>query len=321
MAFRHYSILALLLIANLALAGYLIKNYHAGKATASRGSTEQPNRLPLLELQNDAGQTVSTKNFAGSTLFVQFVNPYVDEHIKSVARVYENRPKRAVSWLLITKDARRLRAQLPTGLGDAVVVEEGYDVLRKAFNVPDCCEKWLIYDSSGEFKESGYYNQDDTSALLRRFADGKEALSPRLLAEAIGSVQGGLIVQVRARTMRSASKRAVIVMFSSACSACPTGQLITLLNKHAKLNKEIEYLALLPDTFTPVDVNNFRVNMDISFAVGIADKELSRRWLSLIHQYGEKAVNGAVIVLDRGELSAVHGLYETNQRLVALASK
>lgn len=321
MAFRHYFILALLLIANLALAGYLVKNLHASKAKANHVSLETSNKLPLLELQNDAGQRVNTKNFAGATLFVQFINPYVDEHIKSLTRVYENRPKRAVSWLLITKDARKLRAQLPSSMGEAMIVEDGYEGLRKAFNVPDCCEKWLIFDSSGDFKESGYYNQDDTSARLRRFADGEEALSPKLLAEAIGSLDGGRIAQVRAKTMRSSSRKAIIVMFSSVCTACPTGQLITLLNKHAELNKDIQYLALLPNTFTSADVNNFRINMDISFGVEVADKELSRRWLSLIQQYGENAVNGTVIVLDKGELSAVQGLYETKQRLMALASK
>lgn len=253
---------------------------------------------------------------------MQFVNPYADGQVESVTRVYEGRPKQPVSWLMITKDARRLRERLSSGgMGEVLIVESGYEELRKAFNVPNCCEKWIIFDSSGEFKDSGYYNQADTAARLRHFVDGQETLSPELLAQAISSAESRQISQLRARAARSPSGKAVIVMFSSVCTSCPTGQLISLLNTHAKLNQGIEYMALLPDTFTPADLNNFRINMDISFPVKLADEELSRRWSSLIQRYGENAVNGAVLVLDKGKLSAAHGLNETKHHLMVLASQ
>jgi hypothetical protein len=110
MSNRNRFIIGILLAVNLFVGSFVFaRRYSSASMPISPPGNDS---LPMLELQDDSGNEFNTKQFIGSPLFVQFINPYVDAQIASLVKTRRNHPERPVSWLLITKDARELRKHL-----------------------------------------------------------------------------------------------------------------------------------------------------------------------------------------------------------------
>lgn len=320
MTLRQRLLIGLLIAANL-VAGAIVfsRSYLSGSIT-NPVSVAQSQKLPLINLQDDYGQTFSTSRFAGVPLFVQFVNAHVERQIASIAYVRANRPKRPLSWLLITNDAHKLRAKLPRDSEDIVIVDGDYDHLRDLFSVPKCCEKWLIFDESGKLKSSGSYDTGDVVGNLRSVVDGEQPYSPALFAAVLNSMnQKRELVNLHAKAARSPSGKAIIVIFSKVCTGCSEKSLLDMVKKYAKQQTKITYIALLPNTFNQTDLKNFKTNLEIHFPVELAGQALSEAWMHLNEQYGENKINGTVVLLSNGQIpSVVNGLSETEYLLRGL---
>lgn len=115
---------------------------------------------------------------------------------------------------------------------------------------------------------------------------------------------------------KSASKKTIVGMFSTACTACADGSLVDLLNTSAAQDRKNSFLIILPGSFTTSDVKNFKTNLELSIPVEVADVNFTREWLMLNEKYGEKAINGSVFVVDKKHvLSVVNGVSETKRLL------
>jgi len=111
---------------------------------------------------------------------------------------------------------------------------------------------------------------------------------------------------------KSNSGRAMMVILASASTTCSTGNVIDVLNSHAQRTQN-NLLVLLPSTYSQTDVDNFKVNLEVSYPVERADKNLSDRWLSLAAKYN---VTGVVLLIDNGEISVLQNLSEVDRRLL-----
>jgi hypothetical protein len=74
-------------------------------------------------------------------------------------------------------------------------------------------------------------------------------------------------------------------------------------------------LALLPNDYTAVDVENFKANLHADFPVERADAELAVKWSELLGVYGEGRLNGTVLIVDRGKVSWMSNLAEAGRAL------
>ncbi len=322
MTFRHRLLIGLLLGANLVVAGYFITSRQDSKTQAEPVTHKKPQRLPSLKLLDDGGREFDTEKLTGNTVFVQFINPHIPAQVDSYTRIRAQHRKQPVSWLLISKDAGVLRRQLPPG-NDDFIVENRYDELRDLFGVQKCCEEWLIFDKTGTLKDTGKYDEDVTGSRLKRLMDDEAPYSTNVLFESLVSVnsKGGL-KQAHTNAARSRSGKAVVVLFSNACTGCSEDYLIDILRTSAMNSPELGFLALLPNTFTRTDLDIFKTNLEIPFAVELAGEDLSREWLLINDKYGWKSVNGTVLVVGGGKIiSLVNGLQETKDLLKGLAKK
>jgi|GEM_PF-2732076 len=315
---RRRKTVLLLAAANLLLAGYVILQHHFRATIQDATPVGESRALPAVSLRDDGGRSLESRQLLGRFLFVQFINPHVKAQVDSVTDVLINRPKRPVTWLLITSDAQALRSRIEGLQEGVVVVEDNYRELRNLFSVPECCETRFLFDEAGELVNRGYYFQDGMASRLRSFVDGERGYSPALLLDSISSVRGGQFERVRAAASRSKSGKAIILLLSSANTTCPSGELAALVSQFVRENDGVDCLAVLPNTFGPSDVDNFKTNLDIPFPVETADEDFSRGWLALIDEYGEMSVNGTVITIDRQNISVAHGVKEVETRLKEL---
>ena len=312
--------IALLIVANLSLASYVLARRYIF-AASELVPVAQSKTLPLVELQDENGRKFRTDRFIGAPLFVQFVNPSVEAQLVSVQRVREQRPTKSISWLLITANAHELRAKLPQGSDDIVIVQEDYQALRQLFSIPRWREHWVIFDEGGKYRDSGSYDTGDAVTRLRSVVDNEPVFSLELLTRTVNSLsEKGQLSQFHDKAAHSPSGKAVVGMFSMACTGCPDGSLIAILNKYAALDRKNKYLIVLPNTFTKVELKTFTTNLELSIPVVLASPEFTREWLALNEQYGEKAVNGSVFIVDKEKVvSVVNGLNETKSLLKTLS--
>ena len=160
---------AALICANVTLLVYI----GLRKSAASTTSAEQDeiDKLPAIQVVDDAGQRVALDGLTGRVLLIQFVNPKVTSQMNAVSRAVAAFEPGQISFVLITKDSAELRARLPGLPGNVLVVPDEGTGLRKTFNVPACCERRFIFDGKGELKYRDYYYEADLRPRLHLLID------------------------------------------------------------------------------------------------------------------------------------------------------
>lgn len=319
---RDRILIGLLVAANVGFAAVWAVRHYLLRETPPALTVAQSHELPILRLQDDKGKVISTSRFIGAPLFVQAVNPYIEAQINSLIRIRAKRPKHKMSWLVITKDAMELRKRLTDRSDDLVIVEDNSNMLRDLFSIPRCCEGWLIFDQAGKLRGDGRYDEGNAKDLLYNVVDGKQLYSPAILLEILKVLNTqGALEQMHNAAKNSHEGKAVIVMLSSVCTGCDDALLVDMLNSYARQNRSVGYLALLPNTFSRIEVENLKTNLDITFPVAIAATALSEKWSSLNEQYGARTINGTVILVDGGNvISIASGFQETKGLLAAAGS-
>jgi len=307
--------ITILIAANLLLAGYITVVRSRQPVTPPDTKQTEKKFLPRFQLFDDRGQTFQSEQLLGTPLFVQFINPDVQRHIDLLSAILKDRPKHDVRILLVTPNAQNLRVRVPSITDDITVVEKDFNLLRTVFEIPECCEKTIIFDKTGERLDHRFYYQGGALAQLHSLVDGKPGYSPALLQEAIASANSAQVEAIRQRTLTSPSGKAVIAMFSLIGSFCPSGELLDSLKAHQARLQDVEFLILFPKNFTSNDVQNLKTNLRVSIPVTLADPELANVWETFQLRYGESPINGALVAIDRGNISVLQGVQQLDSFL------
>ena len=307
--------IGILIAANLLLAGYITVVRSRQPLTSPDDKKTEKKLLPRVQLFDDRGQTFHSDQLLGTPLFVQFINPDVRPHIDLLSAILKDRPKQDLKILLVTPNAQNLRTRVPSITDDIIVAEKHYKELRTSFEIPECCEKTIIFDKTGTRLDHRFYYQGGALAELHSVVDGKPGYSPALLQEAIASANSAQVEAIRQRTLTSPSGKAVIALFSRIGTFCPTGEVLDSLKGHQAKFQDVELLILFPKNFTSNDVQNLKTNLKVSIPVAIADPELANVWESFLLRYGELPINGALVALDRGAVSVLHGVEQLDSFL------
>jgi hypothetical protein len=315
MSLRIRFTVVILIAANLFLAGYIVVVRSRQPATPAEARTAEKKLLPRIQLLDDRGQTFQSDQLLGTPLFVQFVNPNNRQQTDLVSAILKDRPKHPVKILLVTPNAQNLRASVPSITDDIIVVEKYYKELRSDFEIPDCCEKILLFDKTGTRVDQRFYYQGGALGKLHELVDAKPGYSPALFQKALASARSAQVESIRQRTLTSPSGKAVIVAFSLVGTFCPSGEFLDSLKAHQARLQDVEFLILFPKNFTPSDVQNFKTNLKVSMPVALADHEFSNVWEDFRLRYGEAAMNGAVVAIDRGAVSVLQGMDQVNSFL------
>jgi hypothetical protein len=323
MSIYSRALIIFLVVANLTLGTiWLLAGHYKYAGRKVPVSLSQSLTLPSVDLIDDRGRTFNITTLKGKPLFVQFINPLVEAQVTSFEQVFNKANGsaeylRPLLWLIVTNDAAKLRSRLTVESKDVVIVEHGYVKLRELFSVPSCCEYWFIFDERGILRQNGSYDSGDASSYLTEVATGRKRFSIDLLLSSIREMNSkGYFSDLHRKASQSKAREVVIAMFSSVCTGCADGELVDVLNHHARNNVKVSYLALVPNTFSRTDLINFKTNLDIPFVVERANKRLSQEWAALASQYGAKRANGIVFVISKGEVvSLVQGIKETEDLL------
>jgi hypothetical protein len=195
------------------------------------------------------------------------------------------------------------------------VVQDREAELRKTFNVPACCERRFIFDGRGALQYKDYYYEADLRPRLHLLIDTAPGDFAPALTRALGAVSAGRFASLREETRHSPSGKAVVVLFDSVSTTCPTGELVKSLGRFAAAHRDLPVVALLPKEYDEADVENLKSNLQVEFPVERADAELAEKWGQMLEVYGEGRMAGAVVLIDRGEVSWLTGLGEAEQVL------
>lgn len=325
MHIRARLILGILVVVNLVLAGYVgivrwsQRSAVRAAAAACNTSAADSKVLPPVDLHSDKGQQLSTRQFLGTPLLVQFVNPAMRRQTDLVSEVLRGRPKQPMTLLFVTSSAQELRQRVPGIPDDVFVVEQNFKELRKTFQVPELGETTTIFDKTGNVVGRFYYYQGGLVAKIRSAVDGEAAFEPELFQNPISEIRKGQIETIRKQSLNSESGTAIAILFSSVCTSCSSSDLVDVLNQRVD-QAGVKFLVLLPKTFNRADINNFKANLGLKVPVAVADEEVSRVWDSLTAKYGQRQVNGIVIVMKRGTVSVLQGATELSDLLASMST-
>ena len=311
-ASRKRLILVTLMVANLALIFYLV----------IRDSVEDRpkvavNSIPAVDIVDDTGIRRNLTSLIGRPVVLQFINPEASNQVDSVSRML-TRFGSEISVVLITGDSSKLRERVPLLPHNAIVIQHDYADLKRIFEVPDCCERRFIYDDTGNLGYHDYYYDADLTPRLSELTPRPLPPVSSALLESIVSLPGGRISSTREMTKHTKSGKAVITMFASVRTNCPSGDLIRTLNHHAMKKPGVSFITLLPNGYTTSDLDNFKSNLGVRFAVETQEATLSKEFDKLVSSYGESRLNGVVLLIDRGKVTVLDNPNDVELRLSQL---
>lgn len=310
---RKLLILATLTVANISLVFYL----------AFRGSIAQEtsdsivNPLPAVEVIDDTGTRRSLSSLSGRIVVLQFINPEALNQVDSISQML-TKFGAEISFVLITRDSRELRGRLPSLPHSAIIIQHNYAELKRIFKVPDCCERRFIFDNEGKLGYHDYYYEADLTPRLNALLQRPLPPLSSALLESLDSLPNGLIFSAREMTRKTKSGKAVITIFTSVRTGCPSGEVVRVLNRYANKRTDVSFLTLLPKSYTNSDIDNFKSNLGVRFSVEREDEALSKEFGRLVALYGESRLNGIVVLIERGSTTVVDNPNEVELKLSQL---
>lgn len=309
---RKIWLVGILAVANIVL----LVSMALGMFEAPTRDTPAGATIPAIDVLTDTGHRLLLSSLTGKALVIQFVNPQVSTQVDAVTKLLTSFEASEVQLVLITEQSRELRRLLPELSDDVIVVQSKYAELKKAFEVPDCCERRFVFDEAGKLVYRDYYYEELTPRLNTVV---KKSLPPVSTAvrEVLMSCNTGHVPSLRERTRFTDPGKAVVIFFTSVSSTCPSGELIKFVSRQVKLN-DVEVLVLLPADYSRADIENFNANLKVKFVVKTFDPELAERWTSLVGRYGEAKINGSVAFINRGEISVANEFAELESELSRL---
>jgi hypothetical protein len=307
-------LLAILICANIALLAY-IGLLRSTASTSSVTAQREIERLPSVEITDDSGRHSEISKLPGHVLLVQFVNPKSITQINAVSKVIAAFKTSQVSFVLITKDAQELHTRLSALPENVLVVQHNNAELRNAFNVPDCCERRFIFNDNGELQYKDYYYETDLRPRLHSLTDiGPDDFPPALVG-ALTSLSTGHFESLREETRHSQSGKAVVVLFDSVSTSCPSGEMVKEVSDFAAAHRDVPVIAMLSKEHTATDIENLKTNLEVKFQIERADAKLAEKWSEILEVYGEGRLNGSILVINRGEVSWMSNLSKVEQML------
>jgi hypothetical protein len=93
---------------------------------------------------------------------------------------------------------------------------------------------------------------------------------------ALKSIRTGHFTALREKTRDSRSGKALVVLFDSISTSCPSGKLVKALGRFAGAHQELPVLALLPKDYSEADIENLKVNLQVVFPVERAERNWRR---------------------------------------------
>jgi hypothetical protein len=105
--------------------------------------------------------------------------------------------------------------------------------------------------------------------------------------------------RVSAWMAQNQTRQIAIAMFTSASTSCTTGKIAEIFKDAARVSDSKKFVVILPNEFSPQDVENFKTNLDLDIKVEKADDELASQWIPVATKY---EALGVVLISNRGEL-------------------
>jgi hypothetical protein len=302
-------LLAILAVVNITVLGYLsLRNGSRDKQVSS----EVP--LPSIELIDDRGTRVMLPSLIGVPVVIEFVNPEIPAQTDSVSKLLSAFNPGEVSFILISPNSKELRGLLPNLPEEIIVVQNNYAELKRAFGVPECCERRFIFDSNGSLNYRDYYYDADLTPRVNLLV--KKTLPPvsSAVIDALQSCRTGPFAALREQTRNVNSGRAIAMLFTSVSSTCPSGELLKMVARQAKGNSA-DLLILLPKEYSDTDCENLKTNFKLKVRVERFNSELTEKWNTLVSRYGEAKVNGTIVLVERGSVSLLTDLSQVEHEL------
>jgi peroxiredoxin len=287
------------------------------KLGAPAQQTLAEGNLPAIEVLDDTGKRVMLSSLTGKALVLQFVNPQIAPQIDAITKLLTSFETSEVQVVLITQSSQELRRLLQELPENVIVVQHNYAELKKAFKVPDCCERRFVFDGDGKLQYRDYYYEGDLSPRVNVLI--KKTLRPAsaAISEVLNSSTTGTFALLREQTRHTTSGKAVVVFFTSVSSTCPSGELVKLVGRHTT-HQDVDFVVMLPRDYSKTDRENLSANFRVKLAVQQFDPELEDKWASLVSLYGEPKINGSVAFINRGNISVANGITEVERDLSQL---
>jgi len=308
---RKLAIFGILAVANVAiLIGLGIRRFGPTQPTLAEGS------LPSIEVLDDTGKTRMLSGLTGKALVLQFVNPQVTPQIDAVTKLITSFGANEIQVVLITQSSQELRRVLQDLPENVIVVQHDYAELKRAFKVPDCCERRFVFDSKGKLQYRDYYYEGDLSPRINVLVNKTLPPISTAISDVLNASTTGDFASLREKTRHTASGKAVVIFFTSVSSTCPSGEIIRLVARHS--NNNVDCVVMLPKDYSKADRENLTANFRLNLIVQPFDPALEDKWASLVSIYGEPRINGSVVIINRGNISVANGITEVERDLSQL---
>lgn len=236
---RKLVLFGILAAANAAiLIGLGIRRFGPTQPTLAEGS------LPSIEVVDDTGKTRVLSGLTGKALVLQFVNPQVTSQIEAISKLITSFGANEIQVVLITQSSQELRRVLPDLPESVIVLQHDYLELKRAFKVPDCCERRFVFDPKGKLQYRDYYYEADLSPRINVLINKTLPPISTAISDVLNASTTGDFASLREKTRHTASGKAVVIFLTSVSSTCPSGEIVKIVARHT--NNNVEFVVMLP---------------------------------------------------------------------------
>jgi hypothetical protein len=263
--------------------------------------------FPEFSVVDYFGNTIDRIEFKENYVFVQFLDPKSYDHIHLLKNVCKEHGDDDLCILVFLKESegyffQQFMDELRFAMGNFILITDEYIEYKVLFEVPECCEIFMIFDEKGKqlMNESATFNSFRlVQNRLNRSLKSVDFSIAQFLPENTNIRNLDWMSQISSIQESRNENYCLISMFTDICTGCLSGNIIERMKKsYLKKRDFIYHLTIVPQYFAKNDIDNLKSQLNLHFDIIIANEQLDMQWNKLKEDYGHSNLNILVFLLD-----------------------
>lgn len=267
----------------------------------SYGTFEATARLPAFRVYDVAKRLISSDGLKGKFSIFFFAGRDAGADRELFHLILSNYRKE-VNAVFVEGPIRTYSELEPDP--NAIIISDRTGNFRNLFQIPKY-GFYVIYDPKGRKISGGLSQTDEVNgpgAVLRRILDGRDQDPELIVPAGCQSLDESPWLASLASAIQLSSRKYLIIGFlDTVCDGCYGGDVLLWLRELQSLTgDDMEIRCIFPPEYSKNDLINLSSHFRLHFVTEVADNLLFQKWKELVMRRGPDAVNGTVILVDRG---------------------
>lgn len=241
--------------------------------------------LPAFSFQDYLGNEVNSTKLKGSYVYIQFIKPAIGSGEKKLKEILNDvQSFEKLIFIIVLHDLAVMNLQRPNQ-GKVHLLIDRSGRLNDFFQVPKCCDSYIIYNPQGNVMAREVNDEDyrqNIRPILEEITEEPNLIHFDSAYKLKKIKEFGLFAALMRELGDDSLFPDITLLLNRVCTDCSIAPAVKKLDYIVSNNKSIASLQIfVSEDFSKVDIENLTEALTISTQVKVVSKDVAYAWAEL----------------------------------------